>query len=64
MDESLKLDPGLPEIKVSGTIYNKTHIIGPHKEMVVSEDMQAVRIAEGKEEPNSSKYRFKISNLR
>ena len=64
LDESLKLDPGLPEIKVSGTIYNKTHIIGPHKEMVVSEDMQAVRIAEGKEEPNSSKYRFKISNLR
>ena len=64
LEESVKVDPGLPVVKVSGTIYNKTQIIGPHKEMSIQEDMHKVRIAESKEDPNSNKYQIKISSLR
>ncbi len=64
LEESVKVDPGLPVVKVSGTIYNKTQIIGPHKEMNIQEDMHKVRIAESKEDPNSNKFQIKISSLR
>jgi uncharacterized protein len=64
LEESAKVDPGIPVIKATGTIYNKTQIIAPHKEMILQEDMQKVRIAEAKEDPNSNKYQIKISNLR
>jgi len=64
LEESVKVDPGLPVVKVSGTLYNKTQIIGPHKEMNIQEDMHKVRIAESKEDPNSNKYQIKISSLR
>jgi hypothetical protein len=64
LEESAKVDPGIPVIRVEGTIYNKTQIIAPHKEMVLDEDMQKVRISEAKEDPNSNKYQIKISNLR
>jgi len=64
LEESVKVDPGLPVVKVSGTIFNKTQIIGPHKEMNMQEDMHKVRIAESKEGPNSNKYQIKISSLR
>jgi uncharacterized protein (DUF342 family) len=64
LEESVKVDPGLPVVKVSGTIYSKTQIIGPHKEMNIQEDMHKVRIAESKEDPNSNKYQIKISSLR
>lgn len=64
LEESAKVDPGIPVIRVEGTIYNKTQIIAPHKEMVLAEDMQKVRVSEAKEDPNSSKYQIKISNLR
>jgi uncharacterized protein (DUF342 family) len=64
LEESVKVDPGLPVVKVSGTIFNKTQIICPHKEMIIQEDMQKVRIAESKEDPNSNKYQIKVSSLR
>ena len=64
MEESAKVDPGLPVIRVEGTIFNKSQIITPHREKVLEEDMQKVRIAEAKEDPNSNKYQIKISNLR
>ncbi len=64
LDETIKVDPGIPVIKVSGTIFNKTEIIGPHKEMTLPEDMAKVRIAESKEDPNTNKYQIKISNLK
>jgi uncharacterized protein len=64
VEESAKVDPGIPVVKVGGTIFNKSQIIAPHKEMTLSEEMQKVRIAEVKEDPNSNKYQIKISNLR
>jgi uncharacterized protein len=64
LEESAKVDQGIPVIKAGGTIFNKTQIIAPHKEMILQEDMQKVRIAEAKEDPNSNKYQIKISNLR
>jgi uncharacterized protein len=64
LEESVKVDPGLPVIKVGGTIFGKTQIIAPHKEMTLEEDMHKVRIAENKEDPNSNKHQIKISNLR
>ena len=64
LEESAKVDPGIPVIRVEGTIYGKTRIITPHREMVLDEEMQRVRISEAREDPNSSKYQIKISNLR
>ena len=64
LEEAAKVDPGIPVIRVEGNIYGKTKIITPHKEMNLDEDMQKVRIAEAKEDPNTNKYQIKISNLR
>jgi uncharacterized protein len=64
LEESAKVDPGIPVIRVEGTIYGKTQIVAPHREMVLDEDMRKVRISEAKEDPNSNKYQIKISNLR
>ncbi len=64
LEESAKVDPSLPVVKVSGTIFNKTRFIAPHKEMIIQEDMHKVRIAESREDPNSSKYQIRISSLR
>ena len=63
LEEALKMNPGIPAVKVRGTIFNKTRIIGRHKEMVLAEDMQRVRIAEAKEDPAANRYTFRISNL-
>ena len=63
LEEALKMNPGIPAVKVRGTIFNKTRIIGRHKEMVLAEDMQRVRIAEVKEDPAANRYTFRISNL-
>jgi uncharacterized protein len=64
LEESAKIDPGLPVIRVEGTVYNKTHIIAPHREITLEEDMQKIRISEAREDPNSNKYQIKFSNLR
>ena len=64
LEEALKFDPGLPVVKAREIIFNKTRIIGRHKEMILAEDMQRVRIAEVKEDPGSNRYTFRISNLK
>lgn len=64
LDASLKLDPGIPVIKVHGRIFDKTKIVGPHKELSLPNDMQRVRIAESKVEESGNRYQMKISNLR
>jgi hypothetical protein len=64
LTEAHKVDPGIAEIKIHGTIIHKTEIIAPHKEMTLQKDMQYVRIAESKVDPESSRYHIKISNLR
>ena len=48
LEASQEVDPGIPELKVNGTLFNKTKIIGPHKEMAIPQDMTSVRIAETK----------------
>ncbi len=64
LDEALEVDPGIPVIKVSGTIHAKTEIIGPHKTMILPERMEMVRIAESADDPAGKKFQFKISTLR
>jgi hypothetical protein len=64
LTEAHKVDPGIAEIKIHGTIFHKTEIIAPHKEMTLQKDMRYVRIAESKVDPESNKYHIKISNLR
>lgn len=62
--ESLpKFDPGIPVVKVSGTIFEKTKIIGPHKQITIEKDLRNVRIAESKVEATVNKYQIKISSL-
>jgi uncharacterized protein (DUF342 family) len=63
LDEELKADPGLPLVKISGTIYERTKIAGPHKKMVLSEKLQCVRIAESRSD-TGGKHELTISNLR
>jgi uncharacterized protein (DUF342 family) len=64
LTEAHKVDPGLPELKIHGTISNRTEIIAPHKEMTLPENKHRVRIAESKEDPESNRYLIKISSLR
>lgn len=64
LDESQKVDPGIPVLKVSGTIYAKTEIKGPHKHMILPQAMQKVRIAESASDIAGKKHQIKISNLR
>ena len=64
LEASQEVDPGIPELKVGGTLSNKTEIIGPHKEITIPQDMQSVRIADTKVDPDSNRYQMKISNLR
>ena len=63
LDETLKVDPGLPIIKVSGTIHSRTKINGPHKKMILPERMHNIRIAETKAE-TGGKWELAISSLR
>lgn len=63
LEEGLKADPGLPMIKVSGIVYERTKITGPHKKMILPEKLQSVRIAESKSD-TGGKYELSISKLR
>ena len=63
LEATLKDDSGVAVVKASGTLYAKTHIVGPHKEILISKNMQNVRVAEAPVE-GSGKYQIKISNLR
>lgn len=64
LEEAAKVDPGRPEVKVSGTVYAKTLIMGPHKEITIPKNMQRVRIAESKTSVSGKKWEMKISQLR
>ncbi len=62
MEESAKIDPGIPVIKASGIVYSRSIVAGPHKKMIIPEEMQNVRIAETQED--GKQYQIKISSLR
>jgi hypothetical protein len=62
LEEAAKVDPGVPVVKASGTIFAKTLVAGPHRKILIPQDMQNVRIAESQEDPKQ--YQMKISSLR
>ncbi|MBR9981483.1 MAG: DUF342 domain-containing protein [Desulfatitalea sp.] len=62
LQAAAELDTGIPVVKISGTIYSKTIVAGPHRKIVIPQEMQRVRIAET---PGDAKqYEMKISSLR
>lgn len=63
LDETLKVDPGIPVIKVTGTVCAKTEIHGLHQTLIIPRHMDNVRIAET-EATNGGKHQIKISKLR
>jgi hypothetical protein len=64
LDEALKVDPGIPVVKVSGTIHAKTLVAGPLKKISLQEAMHCVRISETQMEGGGNRWQIKISNLR
>lgn len=62
LEEAAKVDPGTPVVKASGMVYAKTLVSGPHKKIIIPQDMHNIRIAESQEEPKQ--YQMKISSLR
>ena len=64
LDTALKVDPGIPVVKVSGIIFAKTHITARHKEITLPETLRNVRIAESLSESVGHKYQIQISNQR
>lgn len=63
LEDTLKVDPGIPVIKVSGTVCAKTEIHGLHKTIIIPQHMDNVRIAET-ESTSGGKHQIKISKLR
>lgn len=63
LEDTLKVDPGVPVIKVSGTVYAKTEVSGLYKSFIIPQTMNGVRIFET-ESPNGGKHQIKISKLR
>jgi hypothetical protein len=62
LEEAAKVDPGIPVVKASGMVYAKTFVVGPHRKILIPEDMHNVRIAESQEDPKQ--YQMNISSLR
>ena len=62
LEEAAKVDPGIPVVKASGIVYAKTLVVGPHRKILIPEDMHNVRVAESQEDPKQ--YQMKISSLR
>lgn len=63
LEDTLKVDPGIPVIKVSGTVYAKTEVTGLYKSFIIPQTMSGVRIFET-ESPSGGKHQIKISKLR
>ncbi len=63
LKDTIKVDPGVPVIKVSGTVNAKTEVSGLHARFIIPQSMSGVRIFET-EIPNSGKHQIKISKLR
>lgn len=63
LEDTLKVDPGIPVIKVSGTVYAKTEVSGQHKSFIIPQTMSGVRIFET-ETSSGGKHQIKISKLR
>lgn len=62
LEEAAKVDPGIPVVKANGMVYSKTLVVGPHRKIIIPQEMKCVRIAESQEDPKQ--YQMKVSNLR
>jgi hypothetical protein len=62
MQEAAATDIGIPVVKVSGMIYSRSTVSGPHRKIVIPQEMKSVRIAETQIDPKQ--YEMKISGLR
>ncbi|MGD9008050.1 MAG: FapA family protein [Desulfobacteraceae bacterium] len=63
LEDTLKVDPGVPVIKVSGTVHAKTEVSGLYKNFIIPKTMSGVRIFET-ENTSGGKHQIKISKLR
>ena len=63
LEETFKVDPGIPVIKVTGTLFAKTEICGAHSQFIIPQNMSNVRVAET-ESASGGKHQIKISKLR
>ncbi|KJS31727.1 MAG: hypothetical protein VR64_09240 [Desulfatitalea sp. BRH_c12] len=62
LEEAAKIDTGIPVVKVSGVIYSKTTVSGPHKKVIIPQEMYGVRIAEVQED--TKLFQMTISSLK
>ena len=62
LEEAAKVDPGVPIVKVAGTVFPNTLIIGPHRKILIPDEMRNIRIAESQEDGKT--YQMRISSLR
>jgi chromosome segregation ATPase len=62
LEDTLKVDPGIPVIKVSGTVHAKTEVSGLYKSFIIPQTMTGVRIFET-ESSSGGKHQIKISKL-
>jgi uncharacterized protein (DUF342 family) len=63
LQEALTADPGVPVIKVPGTLSAKTEVSGRHARFIIPQTMNNVRIFETANS-GGGKHRIKISKLR
>jgi hypothetical protein len=59
LEESAKMDPGIPVIKASGMLFAKTLVIAPHRRLMIPNDMKNVRITEILED--GKQYSIKVA---
>lgn len=62
LEEAAKVDTGIPVVKVSGMIFSRSAVAGPHRKIIIPQEMQSVRIAES--QTDTKQYEIKISALR
>lgn len=65
LNQSLKIDSGIPVVKVSREIVSQTEIKGPNAKITTSDSLQGVSITEKKmgQGPSSMRWDMAISNL-
>jgi uncharacterized protein (DUF342 family) len=63
LHETLTVDPGVPVIKVFGTVSAKTEVSGRHARFIIPQTMSSVHIIEARKS-SGGKHHIKISKLR
>ncbi|MCP4747881.1 MAG: DUF342 domain-containing protein [Desulfobacteraceae bacterium] len=63
LKETFQVDPGVPVVKVFGTIFSRTTVSGYHKKITIKDEARCVKIFEGKVEGATNKWEIKTSNI-